>query len=145
VLIHEIHLLPQLLGEIMIPKAVQSELAHAEAPSALRQWIALPPRWLTIQPVEVTITPELNKLHAGEQEAIMLAHHINADLVLLDEKFSRQIATAHGLNVTGLLGILDRAASRGMLNLVKAVERLGETNFRIKPLLLKKLLEKHGF
>ena len=145
VLIDEIHILPELFGDILIPEAVQSELTNLNAPPTVRKWIADPPGWLKIMDVETAITPELNKLHAGEREAIMLAQRINADLVVLDEKFSRQVAVSRGLSVTGLLGILDRAASRSMLNLFEAVKRLEQTNFRVKPLLLKKLLEKHGF
>lgn len=145
VLIDGIHILPELFGDILIPEAVQSELTHLNAPPTVRKWITDPPGWLKIMAVETAITTERNKLHAGEREAIMLAQCINADLVVLDEKFSRQVAVSRGLSVTGLLGILDRAASRSMLNLFEAVRRIEQTNFRVKPLLLKKLLEKHGF
>ncbi|MCK4499822.1 DUF3368 domain-containing protein [Candidatus Babeliales bacterium] len=50
---------------------------------------------------------------------------------------------ARDFEVTGTLGILDDAASLGIVDLAKAVERLVQTNFRVSPKLLKQLLGKH--
>lgn len=43
----------------------------------------------------------------------------------------------------GLIGVLDRAADGGLISVPDIVERLGETNFRIHPRLLKELLDRH--
>ena len=56
----------------------------------------------------------MNRLHAGERDAIALAQNLEADLVILDEKAARKVAKERGLQVTGLVGILDEAATRGM-------------------------------
>ncbi len=143
-LINEIHLLPELFGNVVIPEAVRSELEHKDAPELVNRWILQPPPWLKIQSVKIDDDPLLNKLHAGEREAIVLAKRLSADLILLDEKLSRQIAIEWGLNVTGLLGILDKAAKQGMINLPAAIKRLSQTNFRAAPYLLKTLLNRHS-
>jgi predicted nucleic acid-binding protein len=49
-----------------------------------------------------------------------------------------------GFAVTGTLGILDLAASRGMIRLVDAVERLKNTSFRCRPDMLDALLARHS-
>lgn len=61
----------------------------------------------------------------------------------MDEKAARKAARDLGLRVTGLLGILDESASRGMVDFIAAVERLRKTNFRASPQLLKTLLDRH--
>ena len=47
-----------------------------------------------------------------------------------------------GIGVTGLLGILDQAATRGFVALPEVVEKLRRTSFRVEPRLLKLLLER---
>ncbi len=42
ILIGQIELLPILFEQIYAPKAVQAELRHADAPEAVRRWIAKP-------------------------------------------------------------------------------------------------------
>jgi predicted nucleic acid-binding protein len=46
--------------------------------------------------------------------------------------------------VTGTLGVLGEAATRGLVDLTTAVERLRGTNFRYSPALLKATLEHFG-
>ena len=87
---------------------------------------------------------ELSRLHAGEREAILLAEHLNAELVVLDEKAARRTAASRGLRVTGTLGILKAAAERGLVDLPVAVEHLKQTNFRASPRLLQLLLRSHS-
>lgn len=87
--------------------------------------------------------PQLDRLHVGKRNALILARQIKADPVVLDEKLARRIAGEQGLNVTGLIGILDEAATRGMVDLLSAVERLRQTSFRASPHLLKMLLDRH--
>jgi predicted nucleic acid-binding protein len=143
-LIEQIHLLPELFGEVVVPQAVRAELSDPMAPEKVREWITTPPMWLKVQTVAPIVDLELSRLHQGEREAIQLAQSIGADLVMLDEKAARQTATARGLNITGLLGVLDKGAAIGIVDMAESVARLQKTNFRASPRLLKTLLEKYG-
>lgn len=127
----------------MIPQAVRDELNAEGAPAIVRTWIAHPPSWLQIQSVVTTPDASLDRLHLGEREAIALAAQLQAELIVLDEKAARRIAVERRLNTTGLLGILDEAATRRLIDLSTAVERLQQTTFRASPRLLKALLDRH--
>ena len=52
-------------------------------------------------------------------------------------------ARARGLDVIGTVGVLDRAATRRLIDIADAVARLRATNFRIRPALLEALLADH--
>lgn len=142
-LIGHIELLPDLFNHIFIPEAVRFELKDKGAPASLRNWINNPPAWLRVKSIKGKLDPSLHRLHPGESEAISLARRLSADLILLDEKAARQAAINQGLRISGLLGILNEAASRKLLDLSEAVERLQHTNFRIAPHILRSLLYKH--
>jgi predicted nucleic acid-binding protein len=142
-LIDQIQLLPALFGKVIIPEAVVRELSVEGAPESLRQWIAKPPEWLKILKVPAHSGEGLDRLHPREREVIVLARQIQADIVVLDEKAARRTARELGLHVTGLLGILEESATRGMVDLLTAVERLRETSFRASPQLLKALTDRH--
>jgi predicted nucleic acid-binding protein len=47
-----------------------------------------------------------------------------------------------GLNVVGTLGVLERAAHGGMLDLPTTIDRLQQTTFKVDPMLLKAVLER---
>jgi len=142
-LIGHIELLPSLFNHIFIPEAVSFELKDKGTPASLKNWINNPPAWLKVKSVKGKLDPSLDRLHPGESEAISLAQNLFADLVLLDEKAARQAAIDKGLRISGLLGIMDEAASRGLLDLSEAIERLQHTNFRIAPYILRSLLYRH--
>lgn len=142
-LINQIEVLPSLFGEVHIPDAVYDELRDENAPLNLRRWIKEYPAWINIHTASILSDPSLFRLHPGEREAICLAQDLSADLILLDEKSARSVASERSLRVAGLLGILDMAATRNMLNLKEAVQKLTRTNFRISPHLLSTLLNKH--
>ena len=89
-------------------------------------------------------TSGLEKLQAGEQAAILLAESMKADIVLLDEKAARRVAADRGLRVTGMLGVLGESATRGLVELAPAIDRLRMTNFRSSPALLKATLDRFG-
>ena len=145
-LIDCIDVLPKLFEHVMLPKAVSNELKAKGSPIGLQDWIARPPDWVGIHTGSLTrikSSTALDRLHAGERDAIILARQVEANLIILDEKAARQVAEAYGLNVTGLLGILSEAARRGLINLPETVERLQRTTFRASPHLLKFLLDRH--
>jgi predicted nucleic acid-binding protein len=143
ILIGHINLVPELFDAIIIPQAVYSELSDASAPSPVQTWIATPPDWLKIQPVSQPSDATLALLDPGEREAILLAQELNADLLLLDDMKARRTATERGLAITGILGILDQAATMKLIDLPAAVQNLQNTSFWASESLFQKLLDKH--
>lgn len=141
--IGQLDLLPTLFNEIVIPSAVFEELTAEGAPAHVRQRFHRLPDWPRVQTIEYAEDESLTKLHAGEREAILLAEQIGADLILLDERDARQIASVRGLRLTGLLGVIDEAATRQLLNVPATIEKLQATSFRASPALLKSLLDRH--
>jgi hypothetical protein len=58
----------------------------------------------------------MEKLQPGEQDAILPAESIKADVVLLGEKPARRVSADRGLRITGTLGILSEAAAQGLVD-----------------------------
>lgn len=151
ILIGEADLLETLYGTVLIPPAVRDELAHPDAPPELRRWIDEPRSWLDVAPspegslksVDSETTEALRDLDRGEREAIRLAERTDADLLVIDERDGRRIAKRLDVPVTGLIGVLDVAATEGMLDVADAVRRLRKTSFRASPELYRWLLERH--
>ncbi|MFY7831320.1 MAG: DUF3368 domain-containing protein [Pseudanabaena sp.] len=105
-LINQIDLLPRLFQQIIVPDVVRDEMVDPSAPLVLQQWIANPPPWFTVQTVSV-VDETLDALDPGEQAAISLAQTLPADLLIIDERLGRQIASDRGIPIIGTLGILD--------------------------------------
>ena len=134
-------LLPALFGRVIIPLAVQDELKSAGAPALIGEMLRRSGGWLDVVSAPPVSDPILAGLDAGEKEAIGLAVKMKAGLVLLDEARGRRAASEHfGLPVTGTLGVLDRAARVGLIDVADAVERLRKTSFRASPKLYQLLL-----
>jgi len=144
VLIDAVDVLPKLFGAISVPQAVAMELQHPRAPQAVRQWMAEMQSWVSVCPPETASFNGASKLDEGERATIALALSWPADLVLMDERDGVAAARALGLNTVGTIGVLDRAARRGLLDLRQAVSRLRATNFRGSPSLFAALLAPRG-
>lgn len=135
--------LPQLYGEITVPRAVIGELHHADTPPAVIQWTANPPEWIKIVGIHETADQALNELGAGEREAIILAQDQGTEvLLLMDEIRGRSEAGRRGIVTTGTLGVLDAAAEAGLIDLPTSISRLRRTTFYATPSLFKRLLDR---
>jgi predicted nucleic acid-binding protein len=144
ILIQETDLLPALFDKVFIPHVVRDELSHDEAPERVRRWIAQPPPWLeTLFQNGNSDDHDLADLDEGERAAILLAVRLGAEFLLIDERDGVKVARNRGFAVTGTLGILDLAASRGMIRLNDAIGRLKSTSFRGPPDLYDVLLARH--
>ena len=145
VLTGDIELLPKLFERVLVPQKVRDELANAEAPWAVRDWIAHAPGWLDVRPAHAGDDDVgVVKLGEGEGAAIALALAVEADLVLMDDRDGVGVARRHGLAVTGTLGVLDLAARRGLIDLAAAFERLEATTLYYRQGLLDALLARHA-
>ena len=143
VLIDAIDLLSRLFGSVTIPDTVAMELSHPRAPAAVQAWLGSSPSWITVRSVPVRQPPRFPGLDVGEQATLVLAQDLGADLVLVDDRAGAAAARSVGLQVTGTLGILLRAAELGLVDLGEAVSRLRATNFRCRPALLDELVARH--
>jgi len=141
ILIGEVGIIPALIDVVLIPPEVHDELRRSRTPAQVRAWIAAPPPWLHVQPSPHADTnPRLARLDPGERAAITLAMSVTADAVLVDDRAGAAAARAHALAAIGTLGLLQRAARGGLLDLPTALARLVATNFHIRPQLLELLL-----
>jgi predicted nucleic acid-binding protein len=129
ILLESTDILPVLFGRIVIPRAVAEELQHRQTPTVVRVWMVTPPAWLSIQDVSTASEGNLAHLDPGEQEVIRLAQALHADLVLMDEWEGRREAGRRALTVTGVLGVLERAAQHELLDLPSTLTRLLASNF----------------
>lgn len=118
--IHQLYLLNQLYGTVVIPEAVYRELTDPNFPvtgATEVQTLA----WIQTRAVrDRTLVKALsNELDIGEAETIALAVEIQAEQVLIDERRGRLVASRLNLRYTGILGILVEAKSQGLIADVK--------------------------
>ena len=92
-----------------------------------------------IQIARVT-PPDHRPSDDGEVPTIALARSIGADLILMDDRDGVAFARAQGFEVTGTRGVLELAARRGLIDLVRAFTRLKATTFHYRQGLLDALL-----
>jgi predicted nucleic acid-binding protein len=143
VLIGQVDLLRRLYDTVVIPSAVREELLSPRAPEAVRNWVEASPPWFVVHPYSPkfvpdpwSFLPELRPaatLDRGERDVIELARISRADLVVIDERAGRQEALRLNLEVTGTLGVLSAAATRGLIAREEALERLSRTSFYLSP------------
>lgn len=140
ILIEHAPILPQLYGRVIVPPAVVDELAHEQAPEAVRAWLSNKPDWLQVQIPKAMVAGEELSLGPGERAAIALAEELSADALLIDDRDARREAARRRLPVLGTLRVLADTAEHGLLDLRTAFERLALTNFRADELLVQRLL-----
>jgi predicted nucleic acid-binding protein len=98
------HLIP-LLGEVVLPPAVQTELRRFHSTTALIQTQPI----LLLNATSEAAAEDWCKaglVHRGEAHAIALARQIDADYLLTDDAAARLLAASLGLRARGSLGII---------------------------------------
>ncbi len=133
VLIGRIVLLPELLGEVVIPTAVFKELQDERTPAIVSEFIRSMPEWMSVRETSVISDLDDERVDPGEREAILLAEEIGAEALLIDDLAGRDLASKRGLIVIGTIGVLQRAAEKGLLNFATALSEIKEQGFRIFP------------
>ena len=120
--IGQLDILRQLYGSIAIPESVYHEIAVTGSGAAGSRevqalgWIETKKTTNRLQVAALQI--ELDK---GEAESIVLALELNAELLLLDERRGRTVASRLGLKSVGILGCLIEAKHKGLIPSVKPI------------------------
>lgn len=143
--IEKLELLPQVLGEVLVPQAVAVEcLADSEKPGARAIRKAFQARLLMEIPNPAPVLPPLPLLDVGESAAIRIALKLSAS-VLMDEKAGRKIARNLGLNVIGSAGVLLVAKKRGLIKSVRSMlEALADNGYHFSDALVQAILLRAG-
>jgi predicted nucleic acid-binding protein len=132
----ELHLVPKLLGPLLvIPPAVVGEFGRAL------------PEWIEARPLQQTVSAQIlnASLGRGESEALALALESKADLIILDDRAARRLATALRLPLVGTLGLLLRAKMIGLIPAVRPrLEALRSLPFHVSPRLYESVLRTAG-
>ncbi len=120
--IGRLHLLHDLFGAIVVPRAVISELSKLTDFGYDISAIENAP-WLSVQSATdiLAVTRLTKQLDPGESEAIVLAQELGAAFLLIDERRGWKIANAMGIKTIGVLGVLLKAKSEGLIPVVSPV------------------------
>jgi predicted nucleic acid-binding protein len=143
--IGRLNLLQQVLEELIIPEGVYKEVVER---GAGRAGAAEVERGDWIHRREVSRRASLSllpsHLQAGQQEAIVLAQELGAQL-LIDESEGRKIARERGIKVVGSLGVLAEAKRMGLIGKVRPIiEEMRAATYRIGDNILSEFLQRIG-
>ncbi|MEA5582137.1 DUF3368 domain-containing protein [Nodularia harveyana UHCC-0300] len=148
--INQLDLLQKLYTGIVIPTAVYNEMVKVDkiVPGAVEVQ-TLP--WIQKQAVVdfqrvILIQETQENIDLGEAEAIVLALELKADLLLMDERRGRIVATSYGLQITGLLGILLQAKRKMLVPSVKILmdQLIEQADFRVSDQLYTTIIQSAG-
>lgn len=140
-----LHLLPELVGRIVVAPAVEEELAAGQ-----KLGVSLPDLrtldWVTIRrPASRTAAPLIYDLGPGEAETLMLALETPGSVAILDDGMARRVAEVLGISFTGTLGVLLDAKRAGLVAELRPVlDTLQALRFRLSPRARLAVLEKAG-
>ena len=143
-MLDRLELLQELYSEISIPTAVHKEIEAGKSKAYYRD-LSLSD-WINIKEIQdKKALRYFLDLDAGEAEAIVLATETDADLVIIDERLGRLHAKNAGLKVTGIIGVLVKAKSEGLIESLKPLlDELTEKGVWISEKLKKEILKKIG-
>lgn len=118
--IDQLNILNKLYDNIFIPEAVYHEIvvvgAGQPGSSEIRKL-----EWIITRKVSNTSLVKALQLELdnGEAEAIALALELRADLLLIDERMGRSVASRFNVKYIGLLGLLVEAKSKGIVKMIQ--------------------------
>jgi predicted nucleic acid-binding protein len=134
--IGRLDLLRDLFNRILVPPGVAQEVQSVASP-----------QWVTVVSPQKPVLNTISQLALGlgETEALSLALEINAERIILDDGAARSLATAHGLNVIGVLGVLLIAKNLALIpSLRNEIDALRIRSFRLSPQVYRDVLSRAG-
>ena len=138
-------LILKLFDQIHIPLAVKAELDRNLKNLGISELQF--DGWMVITPVRDQLAVKLlrDQLDIGESEAIVLAHELGADLLLMDERRGRRRALQSNLTILGTLGILLRGRQLGFIIQVRPLlDALRQLPFHMSDTLYTDILRRAG-
>lgn len=113
---NKLHLLKDLYGEIIIPKAVLDEVM-VKKDSVSQRVLARAKDWIITKTITNNDAKKFFKvqLHEGEVEVMLLGKELEADLLVIDDCTAREYAKYLDFKITGTLGVILRAKEKGSL------------------------------
>jgi hypothetical protein len=137
-----LHIMPAVLGRVVVPSQVVTELAAGRAHGHdVPDPLALP--WVEVRPV-APLSPRLaafGYLGAGERAVLTLALADPTTVAVIDELPARRVAGRFGVKVTGTLNLILVAKQLGHLPAVRPLlDRLQELRFRVSAQLREHIL-----
>jgi uncharacterized protein len=134
-------LLQQLYRRILVPEAVFAELLtgrnQGEDVPTLTQY-----DWIEIHRIHTQDPlPLISDLGSGETEVLTLALEEPGSLVVLDDRYAREIATRKNIRLTGTAGVLLKAKADGHLPAVKPLlDELELLGFHLSKVVRRRIL-----
>lgn len=143
--IGQLEILKILFKEIIIPEAVYNEIViYGYGKPGSKELGNI--EWIKTRKVKDRnlVKALSNELDKGEAESIALAVESKADLLLLDEKIGRKVASRFSLNYIGLLGVIMMGKHKGVIHEVEPLlnKLTVEAGFWIAPDLYNYILTK---
>ncbi|MDY5541374.1 MAG: DUF3368 domain-containing protein [Lachnospiraceae bacterium] len=142
-----LEVLQKLFGGVLIPKAVFRELTENYSFQVEAAQVRECP-FIHVEQVQdqksVSIFRRVTGLDAGESESIVMAEEKKADLLLIDERKGRRVASQMGLTITGTIGILLHAFDEELLSgeeVETCLLRMNECGIRLNSALQDKVME----
>jgi uncharacterized protein len=142
-----LEILHGIFQKVLVPPSVDKEIRQLEgfaidlSSYTTADWIEI------VTPIAIDKVLQFSeKLDAGESEAIVIALENNADYLLIDERLGTKIALSEGLTTLGLIGVLLKAKTMGLIEKVNPllVELELKAGFWIGSKLKEKILKDAG-
>ena len=102
------------------------------------------PSWIKVEKVKVKKYQSFLEtiIDSGESSAIALASEKDDVTLILDDLKARKLAKQLGFNVSGSLGVLLKAKSKGIIENIKPyIDKIINTDFRISDKIITELLK----
>lgn len=143
-LLNRLDLLQSIYTTVCIPQAVLDEFLAVHHRQRQQSLVHSP--WIQVASLHsAEYALAFPGLDQGEAEVLALAVERAARLVIMDERKDRKFAQRMGIPITGTLGVLLTAKSKGLIdNVASSIAVLLENGFYLQPALVDRTLSAAG-